>query len=216
MQRLPILQARRDKIRLKSFTLVELLVVIGVIAILVAIALQALPSTTHVSARNRARGEIQALSAALEGYKNDNGAYPQTNLLLTNTALSPYNSLTVDGSSAGGLYVQSSQLLYRSLSGQTNFLDTPVPGKAYMSFKINQLGNTKTAAGTPYAAMIATYIQDPWTYSYGYSTGSTNGSTVASYPYNGSGFYDLWSTAGLLTTSANNAITNTGTWISNW
>ncbi len=197
---------------LASFTLVELLTVIAIIAILAALTLGAASGVMSKAARSRASAEVQAISTALESYKTDNGAYPASSGLLTN---SPYS--TTDGSVSGGLYQKSSQLLYQSLSGQTNFLDTPLPGtKSYMAFKKNQLGNASAAAGTASTSASATYIQDPWGYSYGYSTGTGGGGATTNYPYNGNGFFDLWSTGGLTTTSANNALTNTATWISNW
>ena len=80
-----------------------------------------------------------------------------------------------------------------------------------MSFRTGQLGNIKTAAGTGYAATTSTYIQDPFGFSYGYSTGDG----VNNIPYNGDGFFDLWSTGG--TTGATTANPNyTNTWLVNW
>ncbi len=209
MQRVAPARISSGTKRLSSFTLVELLVVIAIIAILVAITLQAASGVMAAAARSRARSEIQAMTTALESYKTDNGAYPQASFLNTN---SPAYTST-DGSSAGGLYVQSSQVIYQALSGQINFRDPPVAGtKSYMSFKIGQLGNTTTPANTASSASTATYVADPWGYSYGYSTGSASGASTTNYPYNGSGFYDLWSTGGALQTSS----TFTNGWISNW
>ncbi len=196
---------RRNR-RLASFTLIELLTVMAIIAILAALILSVSSGVFTKAARSRAASEIQAMSTALESYKADNGIYPSTSALTTFTT-NAYS--TTDVSSAGGIYQQSSQVLYQALSGQVNFQDTPVAGtKAYMSFKANQLGNTTTAAGTASSANTATYVKDPWGYSYGYST-TTNGAVG---PYNGSGFFDLWSTGGLKGTTA----ANTNTWLSNW
>jgi prepilin-type N-terminal cleavage/methylation domain-containing protein len=191
--------------RNRSFTLVELLTVMAIIAILAALILAAGSGVMKKAARSRASGEIQAMSTALEGYKTDNGVYPPSEgvLLLTNTAADPYFSKEDDGSQSGGAYQTNSQILYLALSGQTNFADTPVAGKkVYMSFKRNQVGD----------ATGGSYVIDPWGYSYGYSTGSTNGATTPSYPYNGNGFFDIWSTGGLIGTAA----TNVNAWISNW
>jgi prepilin-type N-terminal cleavage/methylation domain-containing protein len=184
------------KKRTPSFTLVELLTVIAIIAILAALTLYAGSAMMNKAARSRASAEIQAMSTALESYKTDNGIYPQVTSGMATNAYSAN-----DGSQVGGLYQTSSQLLYLSLSGQTNFTDNPVAGaKSYMAFKANQIGNpTGAAAG-------GSYVQDPWRYSYGYSTGTTN-----TPPYNGTGFFDLWSTGGLLTAKA-----NVNTWLSNW
>jgi len=195
------------KARLNSFSLVELLTVMAIIAILVGITLQAISSVLSISARNRARSEIRAMEAGLESYKVDNGAYPIASNLTTN------QYTLYDGSTPSSPYVTSSQLLFQALSGKTNALDTPVAGaKVYHSFKASQLGNANAAAGTSGAG--STYVLDPWSFSYGYSTGTTIGTTNS--PYNGVGQYDLWSTAGLSLLSPKNAITNTAAWISNW
>jgi prepilin-type N-terminal cleavage/methylation domain-containing protein len=192
----------QPKKRLNSFTLIELLVVMAIIAILASLILMAFHGVWIKAARSRASAEIQAMSAALESYKADNGIYPpgDGSMLLTNT---PYTSL--DGTSSA--YQTNSQLLYQALSGQTNFTDTPVPGrKAYMTFKANQVGDP---TGT---VTKGTYVKDPWNYSYGYSTGTPSGAATTNYPYNGSGFFDLWSTGGVL----GNAATNANAWVSNW
>jgi prepilin-type N-terminal cleavage/methylation domain-containing protein len=181
------------KNRVASFSLIEILTVIAIIAILAALTLAAGSGAMTKAARSRASAEIQAMSTALESYKTDNGIYPASSNLLT----AAYAS--IDGS--GAIYQASSQLLYQALSGQTNYTANPTAGvKSYMAFKINQVGD-------PTGALTGgTYVQDPWTYSYGYSTGTT-----ASPPYNGSGFFDIWSTGGLLV-----AKVNTNAWISNW
>jgi len=191
--------------RVFSFTLVELLVVMLIISILAALSIAAGFSVFNAGKRNRARAEIQAMSAALEGYKVDNGIYPQSDgVLLTNSAAAPYSDSTWDGTSTE--YQTNSTLLYIALSGQTNYNSAP-GAKAYMQFRANQVGNQ---AG-PYS-----YIHDPWNYSYGYSTGTAPGAATTNYPFNGSGFYDLWSTAGVTASvvATNNALTNT--WISTW
>ncbi|HEY0257556.1 MAG TPA: hypothetical protein VGC39_08950, partial [Candidatus Methylacidiphilales bacterium] len=81
---------------------------------------------------------------------------------------------------------------------------------AYMSFRVDQLGNV-TAAGSNGSG--ATYIEDPWGYSYGYFTGATN--SPDQFPVNGGGFFDLWSTGGL-TGGATGPEGNVNAWIVNW
>jgi len=204
-----VIRLRAFRKSLSAFTLIELLVVMAIIAILASFVISAGFGVIQKGLRSRAASEIQAMSAALEGYKADNGIYPNQNVatgfamssstLGTNSASAPYFSTTLDGTSTA--YKQTSQVLYLALSGQTNFADTPVVGaKVYMSFKANQVGDpTGTVTG-------ASYVQDPWGYSYGYSIG-----TATSYPYSGNGFFDLWSTGGLLVAKA-----NTNAWLSNW
>lgn len=59
-----------------GFTLIELLVVISIIAILSVIGLASY-SSTQASARDaRRKGDLEALTKALEQYKTVSGAYP--------------------------------------------------------------------------------------------------------------------------------------------
>ena len=205
MQRISYFGLKRSNRPLASFTLIELLVVIAIIGILAALTLFAAQGVMNMAARSRAKGEIQAMSTALESYKTDNGAYPSVNTLASTNVYA-----TVDPSTAGNNYQLSSQLLYQALASKINFTDTalsaasPATGKAYMSFKTTQLGNYKPGSGS-------TYIQDPWNYSYGYNTGD-NAVPQANPPYSGTGFFDLWSTGGLVGAKE----TNINTWISNW
>ncbi|MCE0483000.1 MAG: prepilin-type N-terminal cleavage/methylation domain-containing protein [Methylacidiphilales bacterium] len=192
-------QARQ---RPNSFTLVELLTVIAIIAILAALTLAASSGVWQRVARSRASGEIQAMSSALDSYKTDNGTYPTADTLTTN------QYTTYDGSGGTTNYVYSAQVLYLSLSGKTNYADNPTTGvKSYMQFKTSQLGNYKANAGTTLGSG-STYVQDPWSYAYGYYTGDG----VSNFPYNGNGFFDLWSTGGLVLPKA----TNMNAWVANW
>jgi prepilin-type N-terminal cleavage/methylation domain-containing protein len=193
-----------------SFTLVELLTVMAIIAILLGLIISAGLNVLTKAARNRASAEIQAISSANESYKVDNGIYPQGDgNLVTNGGSGGTVYMADDGTTAGGEYQTNSTLLYIALTGQTNFATPPAAGtKVYLpGLKINQVGNPN---GT------FSYIADPWQHSYGYSTGTPAGAANTNYPYNGSGFFDLWSTGGIATAkvAANNNYTNT--WISNW
>jgi prepilin-type N-terminal cleavage/methylation domain-containing protein len=196
MKRLGILKfaGRRPP---QSFTLIELLVVMTIIAILMALILAAGIGLWNTGARSRAKAEIQAMSAAAESYKVDNGIYPQGDgNLLTNSYAG------TDGSVSGGEYQANSGLLFLYLSGQTNFATAPLSGtKVYMAFKINQVGNPSATTS---------YVQDPWRNSYGYNA---SGSGTTNAPYCGSGFFDLWSTGGLVGAKST---TGTATWLCNW
>ena len=206
---------RGRKSHLASFTLIELLTVIAIIVILASLVLYAASGVMSKAARSRATTEIQAYGTALEAYKNDNGIYPPTgnNALPLTTTNGTTTYASTDGSVSGGAYQQSAQTLYSALSGKTNYLDTPVAGiTSYFNFKINEVGNSSTAAGTGPGATTSTYVRDPWNYSYGYSTGDIVGTTTNA-PYNGYGFYDLWTTGGKI---GNGGSVATNTWIANF
>src|SRR4051812_7886736 len=64
--------------RSAGFTLVELLVVIGIIMTLAAILLPALNTAYRNATRARMAGDLQAIVTALEAYKADFGDYPRT------------------------------------------------------------------------------------------------------------------------------------------
>ncbi len=67
---------------LSGFTLIELLVVIAIIAILAGLTLSTLGYVNRKGAESRARAEVAALSAAIESYKIDFGAYPSNQTVL--------------------------------------------------------------------------------------------------------------------------------------
>lgn len=184
--------------RQNSFSLIELLVVMAIIAVLAALTIGAATGVMQHAARSRATSEIAAMRTGLDAYKVDNGGYPNSDgVLLTNTYAS------YDGSSTE--YQTNSEILFQALSGRTNYTDT-TGGKSYISFRANQVGS---GAG-------GSYVMDPWGLSYGYSSGSSIGAANYTPPYNGSNSYDLWSTGGVTYSrwSTNNALTNA--WINNW
>jgi len=59
-----------------GFTLIELLLVIVIIMILAGLVIMAAGNIQKKGMRERARTELQAIAAALESYKIDNGSYP--------------------------------------------------------------------------------------------------------------------------------------------
>jgi prepilin-type N-terminal cleavage/methylation domain-containing protein len=188
--------------RWNSFTLIELLVVIAIIAILAALTLAAAEAVMNKGARSRASAEIQAISAALESYKADNGVYPSADTFPSGT-----NEYAKDDVVATTNYEGGSMLLFQALTGKTNFSDAPVAGvtKTYMPLKANQVANVTTGSGN-------SYVEDPWGYSYGYYTGDSNNPQQQP-PYTGTGFFDMWSTGG---STMNTSGGYTNTWISNW
>src|SRR6476469_10605878 len=69
------------------FTLIELIVVIGIIIVLAGLVLSTAGYARKKGARARAETEIAAMSAACESYKADNGIYPRSSTTDTFTAV---------------------------------------------------------------------------------------------------------------------------------
>src|SRR5215470_9102101 len=80
------------KRRYNAFTLIELILVVGIISVLAGLVLTTVGYARKKGARARAETEIAAMSAACESYKADNGVYPgnsDTNALNAQTSLDP-------------------------------------------------------------------------------------------------------------------------------
>ena len=188
------------KHRYNAFTLIELVVVFGLILVLTGLVLSTVGYARKKGARARAETEIAALSAALESYKADNAVYPRS----SNTdALDARTS----GNPGTSQYQNASLDLYNALFGATSGSRTPDAGKrSYFTFKPNQLSPSDQTQ--PVA-----FIQDPFGNSYGYSTiqAATQDSTKGYNPT-----FDLWSTTGLTTDPLPTNDTITPQWIKNW
>src|SRR6266545_166019 len=210
-----------------AFTLIELIVVFGVILILTGLVLSTVGYARKKGARARAETEIAAMSAACESYKADNGVYPRDPT--PNTATDALNARTM-GDPTTTLYNTASLVLYRALSGDRN-LDRAVTAadqnfnidgtalspplnqlpQSYITFKPNMLS---PAGGTG----TVTAIADPFGNSYGYSTAYQHDIDLGNPPTHGyNPTFDLWSTAGLTTNPPGTGTdTITPQWIKNW
>jgi len=212
------------KRRYNAFTLIELIVVVGLIIVLAGLVLSTAGYARKKSARARAETEIAALSAACENYKADNGIYVRDPT--ANTATDALNARTmIDPANANAaLYTAASLVLYRALSGDRN-LDRTVTAadenynidgtaltqpltqlpQSYFAFKPNMLspsgGNGNVTA-----------LVDPFGNAYGYSTANQYDPNTGFNPT-----FDLWSTAGVAPspTPAPPA-TQQNLWIKNW
>src|SRR5207249_181878 len=72
---------KKSEVRIRSctaFTLIEILIVIGIILFLAGLLLAISGFVQEKGKRSRAEAEIAAMSAALESYKADNGIYPRS------------------------------------------------------------------------------------------------------------------------------------------
>jgi type II secretory pathway pseudopilin PulG len=193
----------------RAFTIIEVLIVISIIIVLAGLILATSGYVQTKGKRSRAEAEIAAISAALENYKADNGAYP--------SAAASTDSLAANVDPGGGdplnaTFLDSSKYLYKSLSGDSD--DDPTTTSAASdtknyfgaALKPNMLGPSPPAAGT--------FMKDPFGYSYGYST------IKAAAPAGSNGYnptYDLWSTCGETgKKGAESFATYQQRWIKNW
>ena len=199
--------------RYNAFTLIELIVVVGIIAILSALVLSTVGYARKKATRARAETEIAAMSAACENYKSDNGIYPRNNAT---------DNLNAETSGDPSGYQTASQYLYGELSGDRNFnyvIDLSEQGnRSYFAFK----STPPSADGTSNSGMLSitrsgstytvNYIRDPFGNSYGYSTANQANQSNGYNPT-----FDLWSTAGLTTNPPGTPPdTITPQWIKNW
>ena len=181
---------RRGEPRYNAFTLIDLILVVGIIIVLAGLVLSTVGYARKKGALARAETEIAAISAACENYKADNGVYP------SNTDTNNLDPRT-GGNPNSPSYSLTSFYLYTKLSGDAIGNRTPT-GKSYMQFKPNMLFPADQTLNVQ-------YIQDPFGYSYGYSTSNQVDPTRGYNPT-----FDLWSTA------AGTTIGDSSKWIKNW
>src|SRR5947207_703513 len=97
-----------------GFTLIELVVVLGLILVLTGLVLSTVGYVRKKGARARAETEIAAMSAALESYKADNAAYPRDDT--TNQYTDTLNAQQ-NFDPTQTVYQNASLYLYGQLSG---------------------------------------------------------------------------------------------------
>ena len=222
--------AARHRQARSAFTLIELILVVGIIVVLSGLVLSTVGYARKKSARARAETEIAAMSAALENYKADNGIYPRDPT--ANAATDRLNAKRdgnpvlnpVPPNPSGATYPSASLVLYRALSGDRNLdrsittvdenfnIDgttltpplTQLP-QSYFTFKATMLSPADQSQNVQ-------YVRDPFGNAYGYSTAFQYDPNTGYNPT-----FDLWSTSGL---TSNPPSTGTDTitpqWIKNW
>src|SRR5437016_1925957 len=108
---------RRSESRYAAFTLIELILVVGIITVLAGLVLSTAGYARKKGAFARAETEIAAMSAAIENYRADNGVYPRDNA--TNQYTDTLNARqNFDASQA--VYQNASFYLYTQLSGDSS------------------------------------------------------------------------------------------------
>jgi type II secretory pathway pseudopilin PulG len=199
----------RHKRRYKAFTVIELILVLGIVLVLAGLVLSTAGYARNKSARARAGTEIAAMSAACENYKADNGIYPRgpASAITIGAITIPANATDNLNARTRGdptdttdpTYGATSLYLYTLLSGDSTGYRSPT-GKSYMAFKPNMLFPADQT-------LPVQYIQDPFGNSYGYST-ANQADPVTPKGFNPT--FDLWSTAGGTT------LNDVPKWIKNW
>jgi prepilin-type N-terminal cleavage/methylation domain-containing protein len=208
----------------RAFTLIELVVVVGIITVLAGLVLSTAGYARKKAATARAQSEIAAMSAACENYKADTGTYPRDPTANTSTDALDARTMLDPGTTNAALYRAASLVLYRAVSGDRNLdravttadqnynidgsaLNPPLTQlpQSYLVFKPNMLS---PAGGN--GTVIA--IADPFGNSYGYSTANQYDPNTGYNPT-----FDLWSTVGIAPSpTPSPPATQQDLWIKNW
>jgi prepilin-type N-terminal cleavage/methylation domain-containing protein len=111
-----------------GFTLIEMLVVIGIILVLAGILIPAINSMTGRASRAAAVADLQTIATALAEYKKDFGEYPRVRMdpMLANNYITPGTGLTDPQPNPP----TGAQILCQALYGPAQAVDPmPVMGK---------------------------------------------------------------------------------------
>jgi type II secretory pathway pseudopilin PulG len=190
--------ACRDQPSYKAFTLIELVLVVGIIIVLSGLVLSTVAYARKKGARARAETEIAAMSAAIENYKADNAVYPNNTGSGGTDGLDPSTTNPVN-------YQMPCRYMYGEISGDRDFNGTPDSNaRPYMAFKEISLLRADMS-NPPSSSNPVTAIRDPFGNSYGYSTMKASGGANGYNPT-----FDLWSIAD------GAAGTDQTKWIKNW
>lgn len=228
-----------------AFTLLELMTVLAVIVILTAMVVGVAGMVQNKSAKARATTEIAMLALAAEGYKGDNGSYPQGHEKpddfkseVPSDELVPRKHFRPN-SDDKSKYEKASLAFYRELTGDNEEKPDGKPDKdraIYLKEFDPRILKKSAGTGTGSAATIEVkYFQDPFGYPFGYSTAAAkverkfqkdlrkdsttqrpSGEEIEGF---NSATFDLWSTSG---SSPNSDVkgkdkeTEHAKWIKNW
>lgn len=151
----------------RAFTLIELLTVIGIIAILAGITFGVVKGVQERAAIGQAKVELAVLAQALEAYKLQYGDYPQIGRYTTATAPTAASNSNQPG------------LLFNALMGKLGPINNTFNntlGKAFVEpSKLSTINADYPAASGN--TLVANAFIDPWgrAYLYSYRTSATGG-----------------------------------------
>ena len=97
----------------RGFTLVELLIVMGIIALLISLLVPTVTSSLRKARRTRVQMELAGISTALDAYKTDFGDYPRFGF----DAADPLNGATTNTNPSVAKFDRGARLLARALLG---------------------------------------------------------------------------------------------------
>lgn len=169
-----------------SFTLIELMAVVAIIAILAGLILGGAGAVRQRAARGQAKAEVSAIEAGLVRYQMDFGGYPVSSGITPSGANYP---ATPSG------YITAGQVLFTNLWGAATYGTTSGGGKQYLNVKPSMVNTSGV-----------NYFIDPWGYAYGYFWDGASS-------LNGGAMPDVWSTGGQTGTGSQ---TNRNKWITSW
>ena len=105
---------KRDKIGMRGFTLIEIMVVLVILGILAGLIVPRIMGRPDEARRMKAKIQIQSLETALQLYKLDTGNYPSTEQGLQALVEAPASGELVKAWREGSPYFICSRLVWMS------------------------------------------------------------------------------------------------------
>ena len=100
----------------KSFTLIEIMIVVTILALLAALAIPGLLRARHNANETAAVGSMRIISSALESYRGAQVSYPSALSDLSNTT-PPYVDSILTGATSSGSAKQGYYYAYSQVNG---------------------------------------------------------------------------------------------------
>lgn len=182
----------------RAFTLIELLMVIGIIGVLAGMILVGGNAFIKKGKLNRTKAELSQLEAAIDNYKTFKGVYPPDGKLSAAVGPLYYELMGTAPTSTGYEVVKGddaiSKVLVQATFGRSGFLNASTDQSEVRSFLTAHKGvQTKTTSGG--VVLLVAPVEgpaypgldlglNPWCY---VSSNPTNSRTTAA-----GGGYDLW------------------------